>query len=152
MSLGSAFSVLLVPVVLYANWELLAPFTSPTIPNPFAPFFLLSGPVSASSPDDPRYAKSYFDLLFIAYYIVFWSFIRQSLTIYVSRPVARYFRIRKDAKIDRFGEQTYALFYFSVFGAWGLVSSSPFKSRVAHGHSALCPNYPLCGTAQSIFG
>jgi very-long-chain ceramide synthase len=100
----------------------LAPLFEPGISNPFAPFFLLSGLVPSSSRDDPRYAKSYLDLLFIAYYVVFWSFVRQSLTIYVSRPIARYFKIRKEAKIDRFGEQTYAFLYFLVVGAWGLVS------------------------------
>lgn len=125
ISLGSAFTVLLVPIVLYANWQLLAPLTTPSSPNPFAPFFLLSGHVPSSSADDPRYAKSFLDLLFIAYYVVFWSFVRQSLTIYVSRPVACYFRIRKEAKIDRFGEQTYALLYFFVLGTWGFVSA-PF--------------------------
>ena len=128
--LGSAFTVLLVPVVLYANWQLLAPLTSPGFPNPFAPFFLLSGFVPSSSPNDPRYAKSFLDLLFIAYYVVFWSFVRQSLTIYVSRPVAGYFRIRKEAKIDRFGEQTYAFLYFFVVGVWGFVSA-PFPSNRA---------------------
>ncbi|KAF8745908.1 hypothetical protein AX14_004213 [Amanita brunnescens Koide BX004] len=117
---SSAFIVLLAPVVLYANWRFLAPLFEPGISNPFAPFFLLSGLVPSSSRDDPRYAKSYLDLLFIAYYVVFWSFVRQSLTIYVSRPIARYFKIRKEAKIDRFGEQTYAFLYFLVVGAWGL--------------------------------
>ncbi|KAF8621577.1 hypothetical protein AX15_007603 [Amanita polypyramis BW_CC] len=116
---SSALFLLLVPVVLHTNWLFLAPVVSPGAPNPFAPFFLLSGLVPSSSPSDPRYAKSYLDLLFIAYYVVFWSLVRQWLTINVSRPVARYLRIRKETKIDRFGEQTYALLYFFVFGAWG---------------------------------
>lgn len=107
---------------MYVNWQLLAPVISPGLPNPFAPFFFISGHLPNSPKDDPRYAKSYLDLLFIAYHIVFWSMVRQWLTINVSRPVARYFRIKKEAKINRFGEQTYALFYFFVFGAWGYVS------------------------------
>ncbi|KAK2466282.1 hypothetical protein APHAL10511_001924 [Amanita phalloides] len=115
----SALTLLLLPVVLFSNWHLLAPVLAPSLPNPFAPFFLLSGRIPSSSPHDPRYAKSYFDLLFITYYVIFWSFVRQALTIYVSRPIARYFGIRKPAKVDRFGEQTYALFYFAAFGLWG---------------------------------
>ncbi|KAF8640138.1 hypothetical protein AX17_001374 [Amanita inopinata Kibby_2008] len=119
MVAGTALQLLVIPLVLYGNWQLLAPYVAPKVPNPFAPIFLLSGHVPTSPPDDPRYAKSFFDILFIAYYIIFWSLVRQWLTINVSRPIARHFRIRKEAKIDRFGEQAYALFYFMIFGFWG---------------------------------
>jgi acyl-CoA-dependent ceramide synthase len=67
------------------------------------------------------YAKSYADLLFIAYYIVFFSFVRQLIAVKACRPIAKYFRLKRE-KIDRFGEQGYALVYFMVFGTWGLVS------------------------------
>ncbi|KAK7060575.1 sphingosine N-acyltransferase lag1 [Paramarasmius palmivorus] len=127
----SALKVLVIPIILYVNWELLSPvLTEHVFPrlniskdghisNPFAPFFLLSNPVESSSPDDQRYAKSYFDLLFIAYYIVFWSLVRQVITIDLCRPLARRFGIRKEHKLDRFGEQGYAVIYFAVMGAWG---------------------------------
>lgn len=52
-------------------------------------------------------------------YIVVFSFIRESLSSKVSRPLAKYFGIRNENKIDRFAEQMYALVYFTVFGAWG---------------------------------
>lgn len=119
---ASAFKLLLIPLVLYANWQLLAPYAAPGVPNPFAHIFLLAGRVSTSSPDDPRYAKSWWDLVFVAYYIIFWSFIRQSLTTRVLTPLARYFRLKKPAKVDRFCEQGYALVYFTIFGFWGYVS------------------------------
>jgi len=115
-----SFKILAIPVVLYFNWQLLP--LSKDYPNPFGAFFLLSHPVSDSPPDDPRYAKGYYDLLFIAYYIVFFSLVRQLITINLCRPIARYFGIRKEGKLDRFGEQGYAFIYFGIMGAWGYVS------------------------------
>ncbi|KAI3612341.1 hypothetical protein WG66_012183 [Moniliophthora roreri] len=125
----SALKVLVIPLILYINWELLSPvlteyifpqfgLESPRISNPFASFFLLSNPVKSSPPEDLRYAKSYFDLLFIAYHIVFFSFVRQVITISLCRPLAKRFGIRKETKLDRFGEQGYAVVYFLIMGAW----------------------------------
>ncbi|KAJ3512540.1 hypothetical protein NLJ89_g3464 [Agrocybe chaxingu] len=122
-----SFKLLLLPLVLYANWELIAPYAKPGIPNPFAPLFLLSGRIPDVKPDDPRYQKSWWDFAFLGYYVVFFSFVREALNINVSRPTARYFGLKREAKIDRFGEQAYALLYFMVMGAWGyrVMSSLP---------------------------
>lgn len=109
-------------MVLYANWEMMSLFVTPDMPNPFAPIFLLSGYVPDSAPGDPRYKKTYYDVVFIAYNIVFFSFVRQAISIYVSKPVARYFGLKREAKIDRFAEQAYALVYFSFFGVMGYVN------------------------------
>ncbi|RXW22909.1 hypothetical protein EST38_g2959 [Candolleomyces aberdarensis] len=117
-----ALKLLATPVVLYFNWKLVTPYVAPDLPNPFAPIFLLSGYIADSKPEQPRYAKSYNDLIFLAYYIVFFSFVREYLAIKVSRPVARYFGLRKEGKIVRFAEQFYALVYFAFFGAWGYFS------------------------------
>ncbi|KAK1236479.1 sphingosine N-acyltransferase lag1 [Marasmius sp. AFHP31] len=131
-----ALRILVVPVVAYLNWELLTPLltkhvqpalipslksanVSQQMSNPFAPFFLLSNPVSTSSPADPRYAKSWGDLIFIAYHIVLLSCVRQTVTVKICRPIARYFGIKKETKLDRFGEQGYAVVYFAFMGAWG---------------------------------
>ncbi|EDR12888.1 uncharacterized protein LACBIDRAFT_246245 [Laccaria bicolor S238N-H82] len=114
-----ALKLLTLPLVLYANWELLAPYLSPGFKNPFAPFFQISGHVDTSDPGDHRYAKSYYDILFLAYHIIFFSGVRQFITINVSRPIAKYFGLKREAKIDRFGEQAYAMVYFAVFGTWG---------------------------------
>lgn len=121
---SSAFRLLFVPLVLSANWELLAPYVSPGAPNPFTSIFLLSGHLPTSSPEDPRYAKTWWDIAFLAYYVIFWSFARQSLATQVFQPLARYFGLRKPAKIDRFCEQGYALVYFGIFGIWGYVSQT----------------------------
>ncbi|KAF9534230.1 TLC domain-containing protein [Crepidotus variabilis] len=115
----SSLKVLVFPIVLYLNWELVSPYAKPGISNPFARPFLLSGHVPDAKPDDPRYQKSWWDLLFLCYYVVFFSFARQSLLFYVSRPLARYFGLKKASKVDRFGEQMYALVYFLTMGLWG---------------------------------
>ncbi|KAF8973622.1 TLC domain-containing protein [Flammula alnicola] len=80
---------------------------------------MITGYIPTSSPEDPRYRKTWWDIPFIAYYVVVFSFIRQLLVIKVSRPLARYFGLKRETKVDRFGEQMYALFYFMFFGAWG---------------------------------
>ncbi|KAK7061805.1 TLC domain-containing protein [Favolaschia claudopus] len=133
---AESFKLLLIPLVLYINWELLTPQLRPllapytpaigqylpngSIPNPFGALFLLSGKVPTSRPEDPRYAKDWCDLLFIVYNIVFFSCFRQVVTLKMCRPFAQYFGIRKEAKLDRFGEQGYAVVYFGITGAWGL--------------------------------
>ncbi|KAL0572422.1 sphingosine N-acyltransferase lag1 [Marasmius crinis-equi] len=132
------FRILVVPIAGYLNWELLTPFlglSSEQLPNPFAPFFLLSNPVSSSTPSDPRYAKSWGDLAFIGYHIVFFSLVRQFVTITTCHPIARYFGIRSEAKLARFGEQGYALVYFAVMGAWGY--------RVMSQLPTFCPSVSL---------
>ncbi|KAF8897629.1 TLC domain-containing protein [Infundibulicybe gibba] len=116
---SSSIQILIIPLVLYANWEFLAPYLAPGVPNPFRGFFLISHHIPTSSSDDPRYSKGYYDLVFIAYNIVFFSLFRQVVTVKISRRVARYFGIKKEAKLERFGEQGYALVYFAIFGAWG---------------------------------
>jgi hypothetical protein len=118
---ASAFKLLLLPIVLYANWELVSPYIEPGIPNPFGSLFLLSGRIPSSPAEKPLYAKTYEDLLFIAYHVVFFSLVRQLIAVKTCRPIARYFGIKREAKLDRFGEQGYALVYFTVFGAWGYV-------------------------------
>ncbi|KAG7096856.1 hypothetical protein E1B28_004264 [Marasmius oreades] len=86
-----SFQIVIIPIVAYFNWELITPllkeklrpvletytnYSFSEIPNPFAPFFQLSNLVASSPPDDPRYAKSWGDLLFIAYHIVLFSLVR----------------------------------------------------------------------------
>ena len=134
-SIASSLKLLLLIIVLWANWEILSPYVPSDVHNPFRPLLFISHRVPSSPESDPRYQKGYLDLVFVAYYIVFWSFVRQSLTIYVCKPIARYFGLRKEGKQDRFGEQGYALIYFAVMGTWGAVSlhlhfrlESPFST------------------------
>ncbi|KAG6884945.1 hypothetical protein C0992_005584 [Termitomyces sp. T32_za158] len=152
---ASAAKLLLVPVLLYANWLLTAPLLAPGWPNPFAPFFLLSGRVPDSPAHDPRYQKSYLDLVFIAYNVVFFSLVRQLIVLRICKPVARYFGLRKSGKIERFGEQGYALVYFGFFGAWGYVTLPLLLSPFTASHtpaSASCPSSRRTGTRPAISG
>ncbi|KAF7355398.1 TLC domain-containing protein [Mycena sanguinolenta] len=115
---AASFRLLLIPVVLYLNWNLLTPHLHPllapylpslapylptpdaSLPNPFGALFLLSGRIPSSPPSDPP--------------------LRQLVTVTFFRRVAKYYGIQKEAKLDRFGEQGYAIVYFGITGAWGL--------------------------------
>lgn len=115
--------MLLLPVILHLNWVLFTPLmTSKPPPSPFASLLFISHPIPSppGNPDDHRYRKGWLDLAFLAYHIVFFSFIRQVITIKLCRRVARRFGIRTEGKLARFGEQGYAMIYFAFFGAWGL--------------------------------
>ena len=118
---ASSLKILLFFFVLWANWELLSPYVAKDVPNPFTPLLFISHRIPTSPDDDPRYQKGYLDFLFLTYYIVFWSFVRQAITIYLCRPIARWFGIKKKAKLDRFGEQGYAVIYFAFTATWGVV-------------------------------
>jgi acyl-CoA-dependent ceramide synthase len=82
------FKLLLLPVILYLNWENFTPYVGRGLPNPFHDILFLSNPIP-STPGDQRYAKSYYDLLFVAYYTVFWSFARATIMKNMCRPVAK---------------------------------------------------------------
>ncbi|KAI9467019.1 longevity assurance proteins LAG1/LAC1 [Lactarius psammicola] len=120
---SSALRMLLLPVFLHINWIIFTPlvFTNPP-PSPFAPLLFVSYPTPSPTDDvtDPRYRKGWLDLVFLAYNVIFFSFIRQFVLFRICYPIARYFGIRKGGKLARFGEQGYAIIYFSFFGAWGV--------------------------------
>ena len=103
-------------MLLYTIWEFLAHYIAKGSLNPFAPLLFISHRVTDPPADEIRYQKGYMDLAFVAYYIILWSFVRQSVMIYIARPAALWFGIRKEAKINRFGEQTYALLYWGLNG------------------------------------
>jgi len=113
---------------------------------------LLSGHVQTSLPDDQRYQKSWWDLLFLAYYIIFFAFVRQSVIIYMAKPLAQYFGVRRPSKVVRFGEQTYALFYFAVFGAWGYVRPLLSFHAPLMSTSVSCQVFQRTGTILSNSG
>jgi len=120
---GSSLRILLFPIFLHINWIIFTPLIlSQPPPSPFSPLLFISYPTPSPTDDstDPRYRKGWFDLVFVAYHVVFFSFVRQSVLQRICYPIARHFGIRKEAKLARFGEQGYAIIYFSFFGAWGL--------------------------------
>jgi len=115
----SSLKMIIIGVALWANWEILRPYTG-NFPNPFSPLLFIQGRIPESPPDDPRYAKSFYDLLFIAFHIIVFSFFRQFITIWICQPVGRWFGIKKEGKLARFGEQVYAMVYFAIMGLWGI--------------------------------
>ncbi|KAF7316164.1 Longevity assurance proteins LAG1/LAC1 [Mycena indigotica] len=106
-----AAKLLVAPLLGSAVWSL----ASPTRPNPFSAFYTISNRV-----DGTRYAKSWLDLVFVAYYVVFFSWFRQIVVVSIGRRAALYLGVRKRGKVVRFGEQTYAFVYYSIASAWGL--------------------------------
>lgn len=121
LTAASSFKIIATVVALYINWEMLTPLIAPGLPNPFAPFIFISHPLQSSSPEDPLYAKGYLDLVFVASYVVFFSFLRQAFMLHVFQPLARWYGIKK-SKFDRFGEQGYAIVYWGGMSVWGYVS------------------------------
>ncbi|KAG8940196.1 hypothetical protein FRC00_013147, partial [Tulasnella sp. 408] len=111
----SALFLMSIPVLLYLQWQIISPNTV----NPFKYLLMIQYPVEGTS-DPVMYQKGYGDAAFLAYYIIVFSFIRQSLTFYVLRPLAWKLGIKKEAKLDRFAEQGYAIIYFGTSGALGL--------------------------------
>ncbi|VDB90085.1 unnamed protein product [Peniophora sp. CBMAI 1063] len=121
---SSSFRLLLIPIILHLNWIYLVPLlTGSHPPSPFAPLLFISHPTPSPTGDninDPRYSKGWLDLAFISYYIIVWSFIRQSVTIHICHPLAHRWGIHKPGKVNRFGEQGYSLLYWGAVGIWGV--------------------------------
>jgi acyl-CoA-dependent ceramide synthase len=59
------------------------------------------------------------DLVFLLHHIITFSFLRQSITLYILRPWALRLGINKQAKIARFMEQSYSALYYGTAGATG---------------------------------
>ena len=118
---ASSFKIIVAAVLLYINWEIITPYVAPGLANPFAPLIFISHPLESSSSDDPRYAKGYLDLVFVASYLVVFSFLRQVFILHIFRRFARWYGIKK-SKFDRFGEQGYAIVYWGSMSVWGYVS------------------------------
>lgn len=115
--------------MLWLNWRIFTPNT----PNPFDRLLFLSHPVplgqvllaepgAALRGDTLRYQKGYDDLWFVAYYLVVLSCVRQTTTLHIFKPFARWWGITNQRKQDRFIEQAYALLYWGLAGAFGVVS------------------------------
>ncbi|KAG8725171.1 hypothetical protein FRC09_006794 [Ceratobasidium sp. 395] len=118
---ASSFKLLMIPVMSYSGFELVTRYIFQyTCKNPFAPLLFISYYLPDSEVLDPRFDKGWLDLAFLAYYVIFFSFVRQSVTIYILIPWAKSLGIRKESKLDRFAEQGYAVFYFGIFGSLGI--------------------------------
>ncbi|KAI0268253.1 TLC domain-containing protein [Gloeopeniophorella convolvens] len=120
---STSLKLVLLPVFLHINWVVFTPLIyGHAIESPFAPLLFISYPTPSPTDDatDPRYRKGWLDLVFVAYHVVFFSFVRQFVVFKICYPLSQYFGIRKERVLARFGEQGYAIIYFSFFGIWGL--------------------------------
>ncbi|CEL61015.1 hypothetical protein RSOLAG1IB_04254 [Rhizoctonia solani AG-1 IB] len=112
---SSSFRLMALPALLSFNWKIIG--TSHE--NPFSSLIFISNPVKTRSDGQVLYAKSYADLLFLAYYIVVFSFIRQFLHFYSLNPLAKRLGLR-GSKQERFVEQAYSFLYYGSMGIFGL--------------------------------
>ncbi|KIM33290.1 hypothetical protein M408DRAFT_326064 [Serendipita vermifera MAFF 305830] len=113
---SSAAKLLVLPVLLAFNWSIAAPKHE----NFWLNIFLITNKRPDSPDGIPYYAKSYWDIAFVAYYIVFFSWFRETLGGYILIPLARRWGIRRPSKLDRIVEQGYAVVYFTASGSLGL--------------------------------
>ncbi|ODN78918.1 hypothetical protein L202_04442 [Cryptococcus amylolentus CBS 6039] len=72
-----------------------------------------------SNEQDGGYAKTWWDVALLVHYIVFWTFVRQFMTLKVLAPLAFKLGVR-GGKITRFTEQGYAVFYYGIYVTYGL--------------------------------
>ncbi|KAL1697040.1 TLC domain-containing protein [Schizophyllum commune] len=117
----AALKVLITPVLGYLAYEATvhAGFSLP-FPNPFSPFLFVQHRVPGSADENPRYQKGVLDLVLIAYYIVFWSLCRILIAGRLFRRIGCFYGLKKEHKLDRVGEQGYAIAYYTVSGLWGI--------------------------------
>ncbi|ORY35426.1 putative phingosine N-acyltransferase protein [Naematelia encephala] len=113
---SSAFKLMLLPDIFYFSFHFLQNqgYLSKDTTNPFEPLLWLSNKLPNGS-----YTKGWGDILFVLNHVIFWSFVRQTVTIHFLRPLAKYLGIRGQ-KIMRFTEQGYAIFYMGIAGCCGI--------------------------------
>ncbi|ODV65694.1 putative sphingosine N-acyltransferase [Hyphopichia burtonii NRRL Y-1933] len=67
-----------------------------------------------------QYGKGVNDFYFVFYYAIFFTFLREFLMCCILRPLAKFFKIKRESKQKRFMEQTYGIFYYGITGPFGL--------------------------------
>lgn len=94
--------------------------------------YLLSGNYTESNPlhmfvavsyqvgDSSWYSKGIKDLAFVAFNMIFFTFLREFVMQCILRPSATYVGLKKASKINRFMEQSYSIFYYGISGPFGL--------------------------------
>ncbi|GME96033.1 unnamed protein product [Ambrosiozyma monospora] len=86
--------------------------------NPLHQFLELSYEIPGTEPK--MYGKGKKDICFVLYMVVFFTFYREFLMQVILKPIAKHFGLRKDYKLHRFMEQSYAMCYAGMTGPWGL--------------------------------
>lgn len=67
-----------------------------------------------------QYGKGVNDFYFVAFYALFFTFLREFLMCVIMKPAAHYFGVRRPSKVKRFMEQTYSMLYYGLSGPFGL--------------------------------
>jgi acyl-CoA-dependent ceramide synthase len=89
----------------------------PTPGNPVKRLLFVSYPVAGTSPR--LYAKGAADVLFIAFYIVVFTFTREFCMQWILAPLARSLGLKR-GKVQRFMEQGYTIMYFTASATYGI--------------------------------
>ncbi|KAI4258612.1 MAG: hypothetical protein LQ352_001147 [Teloschistes flavicans] len=88
---------------------------------PLHPSDLLIPAAVRADPNAPlHYGKGPKDFAFVAFYIVVLSFTREFIMQRILRPIARWFKITRRTKQNRFLEQAYTAIYFGISSPYGL--------------------------------
>lgn len=81
-------------------------------------FICLSYEIPGTSP--VIYGKGLKDLSFVAFHMIFFTFVREFSMQVILRPAASKLGMKKKGKINRFMEQTYSMLYYGFSGPIGL--------------------------------
>ncbi|KAJ3364028.1 sphingosine N-acyltransferase lag1 [Allomyces javanicus] len=95
------------------------------------PSYELPGTLSLSL-TEPLYAKGWWDVAFVAYYVVFWTFARSTVIDYAIKPLARAAGVPRRLW-DRFGEQGWLVVYYTLAFSVGfkILYASPYWLNTA---------------------
>lgn len=87
-----------------------------TASNPLHPFVAVSYQIG----DSNLYGKGIKDLLFVIFYMIFFTFLREFLMEVALRPLASALGVVSQHKTNRIMEQTYSIIYYGISGPFGL--------------------------------
>ncbi|KAG9289327.1 hypothetical protein G9A89_007888 [Geosiphon pyriformis] len=95
---------------------------NPTPLNPFSKFLFITYPRASHNGEMPMilYGKGIWDLCIVFFWIIVFTFTRESMMQYVLKPIGTWAGIQKKAKLTRFMEQSYVVIYYSISSAVGL--------------------------------
>ncbi|KAK4221657.1 putative sphingosine N-acyltransferase-like protein [Podospora fimiseda] len=147
-----------IPLLLTTPFLLLYAL-NPTPSNPIHPFIFLSYKLP-SSPQNGLYNKGPLDILFVIFYTIFLTFIRNFFMSEILLPSSRHFRISSPGKQLRFAENTYTALYIILFsgpigiylmystpGLWYFCIKGIYSSYPQQVHSGVFKTYYLIQAA-----
>lgn len=117
----SSLKIIIAILTLWASLEFL-PLPFDLKSNPLNPALFISYPLEFKAKDggQQRFDKGLLDIPFLAFYVIVFSFIRQGVTEFLLRPLAKWSGLKSEAKQTRFMEQAYAVVYNILTAGLGL--------------------------------